>query len=90
MGTVVQIKGKTEQRVGAVISVLQTARKPLTYAEIAAQSGTSYDQLLYILATLVEVGHAERHEVPEGPGRPMVFFNWVKPDSARAVGARKR
>jgi hypothetical protein len=87
---VVQIRGKTEQRVTAVISVLKDATEDLTYGELTSLTNTPYDQLLYILATLVEVGFVERTEALEDrPGRPRVQFKWVKQGGARALGVRK-
>ena len=93
MATVTQIqhKGKTEQRITAVLDVLRKARAPLTYEDLVAKTGTSYDPLLYILGTLVEVGFVEREDVPDGPGRPRVHFRWVAGEArgnARAMGAR--
>jgi predicted ArsR family transcriptional regulator len=85
---VTEIRGKTEQRVIAVISVLKGATAPVTYDDLHNQTGTAYDVLLYILATLCEIGLVEREEVAEGPGRPRVHFQWIKRDKARAIGAR--
>jgi predicted ArsR family transcriptional regulator len=86
-------RGKTEQRISAVLKVLQKASGPLTYDDLVRKTGTSYDPLLYILGTLVEVGYLEREDVVEGPGRPRVYFTWVPEvarGGARAMGARKR
>lgn len=90
MASVVEIRGKTEQRVSAIIDCLKEARNPLNYEELSNETGTAYDVLLYILATLVEVGLVQRHEVPSpGPGRPKVQFTWIAAKGrARAVGAR--
>lgn len=103
MGTVTTIRGKTEQRVGQVISILSDSREPLSYEAIRRASGArsrgkspilyggvAYDQLLYILSTLVEVGLVERLEDSERrAGRPRVFFQWRNsPKAARAGGAR--
>lgn len=103
MGTVTTIRGKTEQRVGQVISILKDAKAPLSYEDIRLASGArsrgkkgvlyggvAYDQLLYILSTLIEVGLVERSEDSErGPGRPRVFFHWRNnAKAARAMGAR--
>lgn len=73
------ILGKTEQRIAHVVRVLRDAApEQLTYGELGTQTGTSYDVLLYILTTLVEVGMVERLEEPAGnPGRPKCFFRWV-------------
>jgi len=90
--TEIHHKGKTEQRISAVLDVLRKASKPLTYDDLVGLTGTSYDPLLYILGTLVEVGLLEREDIPEGPGRPRVYFKWVKSarsrGNARAMGAR--
>ena len=103
MGTVTTIRGKTEQRVQQVISILQDADAPLSYEEIRIASGArsrgkssilyggvAYDQLLYILSTLIEVNLVERLEETERRvGRPRVFFKWrANSKAARAVGAR--
>lgn len=87
--TVTEIRGKTEQRVTAVLDCLKSAKHPLTYDNLSKDTGTAYDILLYILATLVEVGLVERHEqAGPGPGRPKIQFTWAKRGNARAVGAR--
>jgi len=103
MGTVTPIRGKTQQRITQVISILKDAKDPLTYEQIrrltGARSrgkspilygGVAYDQLLYITSTLVEVGLVERLEDSERKhGRPRVFFRWQNnAKSARAGGAR--
>lgn len=105
MGTVTPIRGKTEQRVTQVISILQDAEHALSYEEIRLKSGArtkgngspgilyggvAYDQLLYILSTLIEVGLVERLEETERrQGRPRIFFRWkAQPKVARASGAR--
>ena len=90
MKTPPEIKGKTEQRVQQVMSILKDADSPLSYDDIrkmcGARSrgnspvlygGVAYDQLLYILSTLIEVGLVERLEDSERrAGRPRVFFRW--------------
>lgn len=88
MGKVVQIKGKTEQRVSAILSVLKDAKDPLSYDDLSARTGAAYDVLLHVLACLTELGHVERVEDPDGPGRPKVRFKWVSQGKARAMGAR--
>jgi predicted transcriptional regulator len=89
VGEVVEIRGKTEQRVAAVVQTLQAAKEPLTYEELQEATGSSYDACLYILAALHEVGLVERENRPDGPGRPRVLFRWVHGRrSARAMGAR--
>lgn len=103
MGTVTVIRGKTEQRVQQVMSILKDAQEPLSYEQIRRASGArsrgkssvlyggvAYDQLLYILATLQEVGLVDRIEESERrQGRPRVFFKWRNnARSARAGGAR--
>lgn len=103
MGTVVAIRGKTEQRVAQVMSILQNASEPMSYDQLRLATGAkpskkagvmyggvAYDQLLYILSTLIEVGLVERLEEPERKqGRPRVFFRWrSSAKAARAVGAR--
>jgi predicted ArsR family transcriptional regulator len=90
MNNVVQIRGKTEQRVTAILSVLKDARNPLSYDELTARTGAAYDLLLHVLVTLQELGHVERVEEVTGPGRPQIRFKWLKSGNARAMGARKR
>lgn len=88
MATVVDIRGKTEQRISAVIDLMRAApASSFTYEELSQATGAHYDACLYILATLCEVGMAERIEVPDGPGRPKVHFKWI--GGARALGVRK-
>ena len=77
MGTQTQIKGKTEQRVVAVVDFLVHSPVPVTYADIREVCSTSYDSLLYILATLEEMGKVRRTTLSSGPGRPKVYFEWV-------------
>lgn len=89
MGDVVNIRGKTEQRVIAVIDFLKTApSSAFTYEEISKATSSHYDACLYICATLVEVGLVTRHMVPEGPGRPKVRFQWAGKGKARELGSR--
>jgi hypothetical protein len=103
MGTVTAIRGKTEQRVAQVMSILQDASAPMSYDQLRLATGAkpsgkagimyggvAYDQLLYILSTLIEVGLVERLEEPERKqGRPRIYFQWRnQPKAARAVGAR--
>lgn len=92
MKTQVSIRGKTEQRIVAVISVLQ--KRPLksyTYADLSTLTGSHYDACLYICATLCEVGLVERLTQSEGAGgRPKVRFKWVGVDGARVLGTRQR
>ena len=90
MGKVTPIRGKTEQRVAQVISILQDAQKPMSYDQLRLATGArpgqkagvmyggvAYDQLLYILSTLIAVGLVERLEEPERrQGRPRVYFAW--------------
>lgn len=83
-----EVRGKTEQRVCLVISTLQSADNPLTYEELTEATGATYDVLLYILATLVEVGVVIRTvEASTGPGRPKVYFAWDE-KAARGMGLR--
>lgn len=77
MTAVAQVKGKTEQRVEAVVSYLTRQTSPVGYGELRDATGSSYDSLLYILATLEEIGRVKRTTVSAGPGRPKVFFEWV-------------
>ena len=77
MGTAIQVKGKTEQRVEAVVRYLKDFLSPIGYEELQKETGSSYDSLLYILATLEELGKVKRTQVPQGPGRPKVYFEWV-------------
>lgn len=103
MGTVTPIRGKTEQRIGQVISILRDAKDPLSYDQIRRMTGArsrgkspilyggvAYDQVLYITSTLIHLGLVERIEDTERKqGRPRVFFKWCNPaKSARAGGAR--
>jgi DNA-binding IclR family transcriptional regulator len=89
MATVVEIRGKTEQRVQNVIRTLRKARGPLSYEELQRLTGSTYDALLYICSTLAEVGYVERLDVADGPGRPKVKFVWIGDTAgARAMGAR--
>ena len=103
MGTVTPIRGKTEQRVAQIMAILQNAPEPMSYdqlrlatgAKASAKAGVmyggvAYDQLLYILSTLIEVGLVERLEEPERKqGRPRVYFQWKsQTKAARAGGAR--
>ncbi len=75
--TTAQVKGKTEQRVENVIEVLQNAPSSVGYEELMEKTGASYDSLLYILATLEEIGKVKKTSVSVGPGRPKVFFEWA-------------
>lgn len=77
MGTQTQIKGKTEQRVEAVVDYLVHSPSPVTYSDLKEVCSTSYDSLLYILATLEEMGKVRRTTLSAGPGRPKVYFEWV-------------
>lgn len=92
MGDVVQIRGKTEQRVATVIAALKNARQPVTYLELEEVTGADYGALLYICSTLVELGFVERvdgeHE-GRPPGRPVVRFQWrSRTGRARVMGTR--
>jgi hypothetical protein len=94
MGDVVEIRGKTEQRVATIISVLRDGRhgSALTYEDLENLTGADYGTLLYVCATLTELGHVER--VPEAdvegrpPGRPVVRFRWVRGRSRSAAHGR--
>lgn len=102
MGKVIEIRGKTEQRIQQIMSLLQNADAPLSYQDLQIATGAKkhsggrstiggvpYDVLLFVLSTLVEVGLVERSEKIEGPGRPRVYFTWKHPaKGARAGGAR--
>lgn len=97
VGTVADIKGKTEQRIPEVMRVLEHAPAPLTYDDIrlatgaiegkdgVLRKGVPYDALLYILATLVETGHVRRIEEATGPGRPRMYFEWIQRRSKREL-----
>lgn len=80
-----EIRGKTEQRVANVLQVLK-AGKALTYEELQTATGSTYDSLLYILTTLCAVGMVERLDVPDGPGRPKVHFQWIRSKRAQVLG----
>lgn len=82
-----EIRGKTEQRVSNVVAALKASKTAMSYDDLIAITGSTYDSLLYILATLCEVGMVTRLEVPEGPGRPKVQFQWVNLKRAQAQGA---
>jgi hypothetical protein len=103
MGTVTAIRGKTEQRVAQVMSILQDAPEPMSYDQLRLATGATpskkagvmyggvaYDQLLYILSTLIAVGLVERLEEPERKqGRPRIYFKWqTQTKAARAGGTR--
>lgn len=91
MEQVLDIRGKTEQRVVAVIELLRAEpKRQFTYEELATITGAHYDACLYILATLCEVGLVKRVDVPDGPGRPKVHFTWTGKADARGLGLRKR
>lgn len=70
------VLGKTEQRVQRVITVLQELDHPVTYEYLMERTGSTYDSLLYILATLAELGKVDKLNIAEGPGRPRVHFAW--------------
>lgn len=70
------VKGKTEQRVTAVVSLLRRSVEPLSYEDLRIRTGTPYDALLYMLSVLVEVGLVTKSELAEGPGRPRSMFLW--------------
>lgn len=83
-----EVRGKTEQRVAAVIQTLQQSREKLTYEELTEATGAAYDVLLYITLTLVEIGLVVRSEEgTPGPGRPKVYFEWDA-KAARGMGLR--
>lgn len=101
MGTVTPIRGKSEQRVTQVISILKNAGTPMSYDDIRLATGAeprgpkkilyggvAYDQLLFILTTLIEVGYVEKTEEARHQGRPRMFFRWKPVKAARAGGAR--
>lgn len=102
MGKVIRIEvqTKTEQRVQHIIGMLQSARAPMTYDDLRIQSGATrrddgtlvggvaYDQLLFVITTLMHLGLVERSEVIEGKGHPRYLFSWVGPRSGRVPGTR--
>lgn len=102
MGTVVDIRGKTEQRITEVMNVLRNSDVPLSYDDIRLatgaqegqdgmlRGGTPYDALLYILHTLVEVGYIKRIEEPDGPGRPRMYFRWIGNRTTSSTPARSQ
>lgn len=78
--------GKTQQRVLAVLGLLQSNRdEAYSYSTLMSETGTPYDQLLYMLHAWEAVGMVTKSEVAEGPGRPKVTFQWT----ARVGGTRK-
>ena len=100
MADVVDIRGKTEQRCAAIVRVLQNADGPLSYDDIRLSTGgrrradgrvsggIAYDVLLFVMATLVEVGLVERTKIEtRRPGHPRVQFVWNKA-KARGMGPR--
>ena len=99
-GEVIQIKGKTDQRIEEVLSALMSAEEPLSYDDLrlatggkrnpddSVSGGVAYDVLLYVLSTLVCVGLIEREERVEGPGRPRVFFSWIGGHERRVAFSR--
>lgn len=80
-------KGKTEQRVAEVISVLKGTTEPLYYADLKDRCSCPYDALLYILHTLTEIGMVQRVEIASGPGRPKVQFVWIHGKGAQDGGS---
>lgn len=92
MGDVVDIRGKTEQRVATVIDALQNSSDPVTYQDLEELTGADYGALLYICSTLVELGHVERvdgeHE-GRPPGRPLVRFQWRSRRGRPAVSRQR-
>lgn len=89
MGQVVDIPGKTDQRIERLVSALKSARTPLTYDALIQATGATYDLVLYVTATLIHVGMVRRVTEPDGPGRPKVRFQWVpSAEQTRASGAR--
>jgi hypothetical protein len=82
MGTIADIRGKTEQRVTAIIKLLQASpESSFTYEELSAECNAHYDVCLYVMATLCEVGMVERVSTSEGPGRPKIRFRWIGSDA---------
>lgn len=79
--------GKTEQRVQRLLSFLEEhAMDAFSYQDLMRATGTPYDALLYVLHALEAVGVVEKQEVPDGPGRPRVTFQWASP---RVTGTRR-
>lgn len=82
MSTVVAIQdvqNKTQQRITSVVDLLRSnPKKAFGYPELVSVTGMAYDTLLYVLHTLEHMGHVEKHETPDGPGRPKVTFQWLK------------
>ena len=73
------LRTKTEHRISFVVKELKEAAPDrLTYEDLVEKTGTNYDVLLYIMGTLVEVGLVSRTEIGGGPGRPKVYFEWLK------------
>jgi hypothetical protein len=97
VGVIMDIRGKTEQRVTEVISILRNASEPMSYDDIRVATGAKtgrdgvlrkgipYDALLYITSTLMELGHVRRIEEASGPGRPRVYFEWVHSSKLNVV-----
>lgn len=75
-----EVKGKTQQRVTAVVAYLRkNAGKLFTYSDLTRATGMPYDALLYVLHALVEVGLVEKVEDSDKrPGRPVVQYRWLK------------
>lgn len=101
MADVVDIRGKTEQRCAAIVRVLQNSSGPLSYDDIRLATGgkaradgrvvggIAYDVLLFVMATLVEIGLVERSKLKtREPGHPRVQFVWTGKVKARGMGPR--
>ena len=102
VGEVVNIRGKTEQRCGAVIEALRDASGPMSYEDIRiatggthnsagrVEGGVTYDILLYVVTTLLELGLVTRTKMDtrNRPGAPRVQFQWEGKSKARGLGPR--
>lgn len=79
--------GKTQQRVIAVLDHLRgNPTEAFSYSDLMSETGTPYDQLLYMLHAWEAVGVVTKHEHADGPGRPKVMFQWA---DARVLGTRR-
>lgn len=88
-GTVLEFRGKTEQRVAQIVATLRASPRRLSYDDLVGMTGAPYDALLFVLATLVEVGMVEREDVPDGPGRPRVYHRWATGGDALTQGGAR-
>lgn len=68
-----------------VVHLRKSPDKAFGYRDLMDATGMPYDALLYVLHAWAEVDIVQKHEVPNGPGRPKVTFQW---SAARVGGTR--